>query len=219
MTPELPLFPLHTVLFPGTPLHLHIFEERYKRLINTCIQENQTFGVVLIRRGAEALGPLAEPHYIGCSARIIHVQRLEQGRMNVVALGQERFRILSVDRESNPYLVGTVVTYSLINETPQALIQAGRRLRPWVERFIQVLLETGGAQFDLPHLPDDPLMLAYMAAAILQIPPSQKQELLTRERAEDLVRDLLTIYRRESALLDVLLSKRGEEEGIPFSRN
>ena len=58
---EIPLFPLNTVLFPNAPLRLHIFEERYKRMVNDCLAEKQPFGVVLIRHGLEALGPLAEP--------------------------------------------------------------------------------------------------------------------------------------------------------------
>ena len=65
---ELPLFPLNIVLFPGMPLSLHIFEDRYKLLIGKCLQERQPFGVVLIKKGIEALGPLAEPHHIGCTA-------------------------------------------------------------------------------------------------------------------------------------------------------
>ncbi len=76
---EIPLFPLNTVLFPGTPIHLHIFEERYKQMINLCLQEQRPFGVVLIRNGMEALGPLAEPFHIGCTAEIAHVERLEDG--------------------------------------------------------------------------------------------------------------------------------------------
>jgi len=216
---ELPLFPLNTVLFPGAPLHLHIFEERYKRMIGECIEEHKPFGVVLIQSGAEALGPPADPHAVGCSARIAHVQRLEHGRMNIVVLGQERFRIFSVDRVSYPYLVGMVDIFPLLNETPEALSQAGQSLRPWVERFIQALLEAGDAQFDLQQLPDDPVALAYLAASILQIPPSQKQELLTLRRADELLTNLQTIYRREAAILDVMLSKKGGDEGIPFSRN
>src|SRR5512147_2655499 len=90
---ELPLFPLNTVLFPGMPISLHIFEPRYKLMIEQCIQIAQPFGVVLIREGVEALGPSAEPHQIGCSAQITQVERLEDGRMNIVAVGVERFQI------------------------------------------------------------------------------------------------------------------------------
>ena len=216
---ELPLFPLETVLFPGAPLHLHIFEERYKRMIETCIQEHKPFGVVLIHHGQEALGPLAEPHGIGCSAEIVHVRRLDQGRLNIVVLGQERFRIFSLDRVSFPYLVGTVGEFPLAVEAPEDLAEAGKRLRPWVKRFIQTLLDAGGTQFDLKQLPEDPILLAYTAASILQIPPYQKQSLLDTRLAEQFIVRLLAIYRRESALLDVILANRAQDMGLPFSRN
>jgi Lon protease-like protein len=216
---ELPLFPLQTVLFPGAPLHLHIFEERYKRLIETCIQDHKPFGVVLIHQGQEALGPLAEPHEVGCSAEIVHVRRLKEGHMNIVVLGQERFRIFSLDRESYPYLMGTVGTFPLAVGTINDLVEAGERLRPWVKRFIRILLEAGGTQFDLKQLPEDPILLAYTAASILQIPPSQKQALLDTRLAEQFVASLLAIYRRESALLDAIIANSGLDIGSPFSRN
>jgi Lon protease-like protein len=216
---ELPLFPLQTVLFPGAPLHLHIFEERYKRMIETCIKDHKPFGVVLIHQGQEALGPLAEPYTVGCSAEIVHVRRLDQGRMNIVVLGQERFRVFSVDRVSYPYLVGTVGAFPLAVGTPDDLTRAGDRLRPWVKRFIATLLEAGGTQFDLKQLPEDPILLAYTAASILQIPPSQKQSLLDTRLAEQFISSLLAIYRREAALLDAIVANRGKDSGLPFSLN
>jgi len=100
---ELPLFPLNSVLFPGLALHLHIFEERYKRMIEYCIAQDQSFGVVLIKRGMEALGPIAEPYSIGCSARIHNIQKLDQGKMNIIIIGEERFKILYIDQVSHLY--------------------------------------------------------------------------------------------------------------------
>ena len=104
---ELPLFPLNTVLFPGMPINLHIFEPRYKLMIEQCIQNDEPFGVVLIHKGTEASGPLAEPHPIGCTAQITQVERLDDGRMNILAVGGERFQIRSLNL-FEPYLVGTV---------------------------------------------------------------------------------------------------------------
>ena len=88
---ELALFPLFTVLFPGMPLHLHIFEPRYRLMIQRCLEANQPFGVVLIRKGEEAMGPLAEPYITGCTARIARTERLRDGSMNLTVLGEERF--------------------------------------------------------------------------------------------------------------------------------
>jgi Lon protease-like protein len=216
---ELPLFPLNTVLFPGTPLQLHIFEDRYKLMIGTCIQNRQPFGVTLIRHGAEAGGVLAEPNLVGCSAQIIHVQRLDQGRMNIVALGKERIRILSVDREAFPYLVGRVEDYPMTNPNPEITMQRAEGLRPLVERFIQVLVEAGGSQFDLRNMPEDPLALANMAATLLQISPEQKQKLLAQDQADELLANLQEVYRRELALLRALMVENSAQQIGSFSQN
>ena len=85
---ELRLFPLNTVLFPKMPLPLHIFEERYKLMITECMEADEPFGVVLIEEGSKAFGPLAQPHAVGCTARVVQVESLEDGRMNIITIGQ-----------------------------------------------------------------------------------------------------------------------------------
>src|ERR671932_1191815 len=106
MERELPLFPLRVVLFPGMRLPLHIFEERYKLMIGTCMVTDQTFGVALIRSGREVGGP-AETYPTGTTARIIQMERLPEGRMNLVAVGVDRFRLLH-RLEGEPYVRGLV---------------------------------------------------------------------------------------------------------------
>lgn len=96
----IPLFPLNLVLFPSVPLPLHIFEERYRALINRCIEEEIPFGVVY--RKGESI------ESVGCSAVIQDViRRYEDGRMDILTVGGERFEIESLD-ESGLYLEATV---------------------------------------------------------------------------------------------------------------
>ena len=215
---ELPLFPLDTVLFPGMPLQLHIFEDRYKRMIRECLAGRQPFGVVLIRHGREAMGPLAEPYEIGCTARILEVKPLSEGRMNIVALGQKRFRILSLNY-ANPYLIGEVEYYPLVDSQKRSLSDTGHRLFPWVKRYMQILTEASDMNLDPSHLPSDPLVLAYLAAVLLQVPPEQKQELLALENAGEFLETIYDLYRREVALLRVLLYKEILENIGQFSVN
>jgi len=88
----LPLFPLQTVLLPRAPLPLHIFEDRYKEMVRDVMRLDSEFGVVLAREG----GLLN----IGCTARIDRILRqFEDGRLDLMALGQQRFRVLSIDSE------------------------------------------------------------------------------------------------------------------------
>lgn len=204
---ELPLFPLNTVLFPNTPIALHIFEPRYKLMLEQCIATSQPFGVVLIQQGQETLGPLPEPHSIGCTAHITQVERLADGRMNMVAVGVERFRIHHLLHDK-PYLVGQVEPFELTSGDALRLAQAGAELRPWVERYLTVLSQAvQNADFDPARLPDDPLALGYLAAALVQIPSHQKQPLLAAAEATDLLADMRTIYRREVALLNAIIER------------
>src|SRR6185436_19206770 len=90
---EIPLFPLpNLVLFPRVLVPLHIFEERYKLMINACIEREEVFGIVLLRSGAETESE-DTIHRVGVTARIVQAERLENGRMNIVAEGEDRFRI------------------------------------------------------------------------------------------------------------------------------
>lgn len=214
---EIPLFPLDLVLFPGAPVHLHIFEERYKQMIGYCQETGAPFGVVLIRRGEEAGGPLAEPHTVGCSAQIAHLQMLAQGRMNLVALGKERFRILGLKRD-RPYLVGVVEPFPLVIADGESLRREQERLRPRLERYVRLLSQDSDLQIDFHRLAQEPLIYINVAAMLLQVPADDKQELLEMEEAIHFARALQTLYRRELALLPAMLQKRPAEE-VMFSSN
>jgi uncharacterized protein len=105
---ELPLFPLHSVLCPGIALPLHIFESRYREMIGHCLETGSPFGVVLIRDGREvgtSAGRIAD---VGTTAVIRQAGRYPDGRLDIVTVGQQRFRIRSVDSATAPYLVGVV---------------------------------------------------------------------------------------------------------------
>lgn len=216
---ELPLFPLNTVLFPGMPLQLHIFEDRYKKMINLCLERSIPFGVVLIDRGNEAYGPLAEPKDIGCTAQIIETQPLTDGRMNIVALGQERFRTIMVDRRKALYLNGIIELFPLQDENKDAVMQAGDRLKPWLIKYLEVLTTTGGVDLEVPQIPGDPQALAYLAAIALQVPNREKQEFLSIETTSQLLIRLLDSYQREVAILRALQANPDTQKIGSFSIN
>ena len=106
---ELPLFPLHVVLYPEMPLPLHIFEPRYREMVMRCREEDTAFGVVLIRDGEEAGAP-AVPHAIGTTARIDQFEELPDGKMNVVVTGETRFHVLETFHQQ-PYLTARVAPF------------------------------------------------------------------------------------------------------------
>src|SRR5512147_1497828 len=103
---EIPLFPLpNLVLFPRVVVPLHIFEERYKLMINTCIDLQQKFGLVLLREDA-AEESEDTMHRVGVEATIAEVERLGDGRMNILAEGDRRFRIVRLTQQT-PYWRGS----------------------------------------------------------------------------------------------------------------
>jgi Lon protease-like protein len=203
------------------PIKLHIFEERYKQMMRLCLDEDRPFGVVLIREGREALGPLAEPHMIGCTARVVQVESLERGNMNILAIGQERFEIVSLARDL-PYLVGEVSLAPIDDPDLDAVAKLAGHLSKWLVRYLETLSNANLVEFDPERLPEDPMELAYMAAALLQVQNDQKQSLLAAERATALLAEVCTLYRREVALLDAMLGRPAvqQENGpLNFSLN
>jgi Lon protease-like protein len=187
---ELPLFPLNVVLFPGMQLPLHIFEERYKVMIGTCMVTDKTFGVALISSGEE-VGGRAEVREIGTAARIVHIDRLPDGRMNLLAVGVERFRILA-RLDDQPYAVGKV---EALPELPGEQLD-GLEQRV-AQRFRRYLLSQGLSDDEVAKLdlPTDPVSLSYVVAATLRLPVTDRQQLLEENFAA--VR-----LRRELAFLD-----------------
>src|SRR5436190_23708479 len=113
MMETIPLFPLSEVLFPGMMLPLHIFEPRYRVMMKHCIDGKLPFGVVLITRGS-AESPRAEFFSVGTTARITRVQQVEDGRLYIATVGEQRFRIIET-LEDQPYLQGKV---EMIPEKP-----------------------------------------------------------------------------------------------------
>lgn len=173
-------------------------------MIGECIEARKPFGVVLIKSGTEALGPLADPHVVGCMAQITQVQRLGEGRMNIAAIGRERFRILSLDRAA-PYLVGQVEEFPLAGWQQDALDGAAEKLRPFIARYMNELSQIDGVELDTGQIPQEPFKLAYFAAALLQVPSEQKQELLSTDEAADMLTEMRRLYRGEVAFVKHML--------------
>jgi Lon protease-like protein len=199
---ELPLFPLHVVLFPGRPLPLHVFEPRYRRMLADCLEGDRTFGVVAIRAGRET-GDEAEIFRVGTMARIVRVEQLEDGRANLITVGTDRFQILE-QLPAEPYRravvehledrdvssAGQVVNGSSAGEEAARL----RRL------LLPYLLDMGAPEDIEQRLPDDPSTLAWLAAATVQVDVPEQQRLLEMESTARRVTEVVDLLRRESGI-------------------
>lgn len=201
---QLPLFPLNTVFFPGMTLPLHIFEQRYRLMINECLDARRPFGVVLIESGPEVGAP-ARPHRVGTFGSITHVERLSDGRLNIEVIGQERFRILELHQD-RPFLTGTVERFPLVPANPDKAAHCSRRLAPWVARYLKVLGDAAQVELDQQAVPARPAALAYLAAIVIQIPLEEKQKLLNCPSVEEMLDHEHALFRREISLVRAMLS-------------
>lgn len=204
---ELPLFPLNVVLFPGLPLQLNIFEDRYKQLLNDCIQAEKPFGVVLIKRGEETHGPLADPHPVGCTAQLVQIEPTPGDRFHVTSVGLQRFRILALDRVSEPYLTAQVEFLEFEPEAQTSLLRTSHVLRPLIKRYLTLIAEISHAELDFRHLPDDPVSLAFFGTYLLQMPAQEKQAVLEMNKASEMIAHVVHTYRREMAFLRVMVEQ------------
>ena len=201
---ELPLFPLNTVLFPGMPLNLYIFEERYKTMMNNCIKKREPFGVVLIANEAPDTSRHAKPHHIGCTAQITQVQPLGNGEMNITAIGRDRFQVISLLQDT-PYLIADIESYPLPQSFHNHTHAKAKTLKTWINRYLQLLRQLNQTELDPSRLPENPLSLGYLSAVILQIPADVKQNLLAIHDPDLFLEESLKLYRRECAILKATL--------------
>ncbi len=209
---ELPLFPLNTVLFPGMPMQLHIFEGRYKLMVNQLMNREPVFGVVLIRRGVESLGPLAEPHFIGTTARILKCEPLKDGCFNLTVVGEKRFKVLNISDE-NPYLTAEIEEFPIEILRPLDVYRRIRHLRNQVQYYLHTInkLEEEILDLDQIQMPDDPYSLIFLAASLLQIPAHEKQPALCAPAALEIIQIVERLYRRENAVLRKLIHITAEQ--------
>lgn len=185
---ELPLFPLHTVLFPGGRLPLKVFEARYQDMTRACLRENAPFGVCLLRSGPEVAqeGTASVPETVGCMARIVDCDSGEFGMLFLSTIGTERFKLLSHRVVANGLLVGLAETlpadrpiegeqalaqFGACAEALERIVAAVRRNEPEIELFAEPL------RFD------DPSWVSNRLAEILPIEVRGKQKLLEMEDA------------------------------------
>jgi Lon protease-like protein len=172
MSEQIALFPLNTVLFPGGPLPLRIFEARYLDLVRRCMREGSGFGVVLIREGQEAGGP-ALTFDVGTYARIEDFSQQPDGLLGILVRGEKRFRILERRQARDGLNLGEVEW--LPDEMRLALPAEYEELGPAVEAALD---QIGGPYLSTERQPGDAGWVAARLVEILPVPLAHKQHCL-----------------------------------------
>lgn len=207
----LPLFPLNTPLVPGLVLPLHIFEPRYRELVERLLaepdEEAREFGIVSLREGqdVERDGPPAL-YPIGTATVIREAERLPDGRFDIVTTGTRRFRILDVDL-SGPLAVATVeFLEDTVDDGDDLLsVQVARafgRYRAALGGQVTDAVESGdGPEQEDPDLPTDPIVLSYLVTAAVVLPGPERQALLAAESTRERLTLARSLLVRETALI------------------
>ena len=174
---ELPIFELPVVILPGELLPLHIFEERYKRLISHCLDNAEPFGIVFRDEGGNA-------HRIGCMARVTEVvERFDDGRMNVVVAGEQPFKVLE-RFEAGDFPAGEVEPIDASDDRGEEDPEAASGAR---EAFAELVRRVSGEPPDSAELEAEN---SYGIAARVELPPDTKQALLELRSEPDRMRML-----------------------------
>ena len=174
---ELPIFELPVVILPGELLPLHIFEERYKRMIGHCLDNAEPFGIVFRDEGGNA-------HRIGCMARVTEVvERFDDGRMNVVVAGEQPFKVLE-RFEAGDFPAGEVEPIDASDDREEEDPEAASVAR---EAFAELVRRVSGEPPDSAELEAEN---SYGIAARVELPPDTKQALLELRSEPDRMRML-----------------------------
>jgi Lon protease-like protein len=172
--PLLPLFPLEIVVFPGTPLPLHIFEPRYKEMVGECLSQDRPFGMVQAKEKALSA--------IGCSARIVTViKKYEDGRLDIAAKGAQRFEIIQVNQERS-FLQAEVAFFddepSIVSKTAaDSVIQLHEQLFAVMGQAIEVERDAAYLSFRLAQ--DLPVDLDFKQTLLEMKSEAERVEILT----------------------------------------
>jgi ATP-dependent Lon protease len=187
---ELPLFPLpEVVLFPERPMPLHIFEPRYRLMVNTILDGDKSFGILL-------WDPVTgEPATVGCSAEITDFRRLSDGRLNIMTIGRKRFKVLKYVQE-NPYRIG-LVEWIEDFKPENSLTPLSDEVSQLLKDIAYLLAKLTDKTVELPeYLPDTPENLSFWVASNLYDLASEQQALLE-------LRDTSMRLKREVEILSV----------------
>jgi hypothetical protein len=224
---SLPLFPLPSVLFPGVVLPLHVFEERYRVLVQRLLETPEglprRFGVVAIRQGllseqgsiapaeseseseSDGDGPAERAagalHPIGCTAELRQVDNRDDGTYEIVTVGVERFALHAVDATTEPYLVGEVEMLPAQTDSGPEVELLAQRAGALFEEYISAVASIGGAEVAAIDLPDEPDVLSYLVGSTALLTLEDKQSLLEQDSTRDRLRAEIQLLRRETVLV------------------
>jgi len=202
-----PLFPLNVVLYPGMLMPLHIFEPRYRAMINDTMQGSQSFVVVLIAAGMPEGDLDVTPKTIGTVARIAQLRHLNSEEMNVWVVGGEKIEVLNYRRTTDDYLMARVRVLDDDSFGDGGYVPQLVTLQKLFEVYIDLKLQLNDRSQDSVdyEFAGEPDALSYQIASLLEVSLAEKQALLEMSNTSDRLAHEATILEREIIHLQKLL--------------
>lgn len=176
-TASIPLFPLNTVLFPGGPLPLRLFEPRYIDMVSACLKQQSEFGVVAIEAGGE-VGP-SQIFDVGTLATISDWYQGSDGLLGITATGTRRFKLLSEHAQADGLRVGQIVE---LDDEPY--LELPEKFAPLAPMLESILDDLGKLYVGIERKLDDATWVGYRFSEILPLTAESKQQCLTMTSAE-----------------------------------
>jgi Lon protease-like protein len=193
---ELPLFPLSVVLFPWVPLPLHIFEPRYRQMLDDIRAGNSLFGLSYfdVSLSEQEIPPVGS---VGCVAKVTDAQTLPDGRSNILTIGVIRYRVEEYVEHGDPYLVARVSYFEDEDEQSGALEERSREVAETFTRIARAVRTINDERANLPNISDtEPQRLSFLVAAAMEVDTDVKQELLELRSTSERLRRLRDILAR-----------------------
>jgi ATP-dependent Lon protease len=194
MARALPIFPLPIVLFPGAPQPLHIFEPRYRQLLQDCLAADRRFGIAYVAPDpAPGADPVPSPGDVGCVALIRSNQPLPDGRSNVLTVGERRFVLRSWISSTHPYRVAEVEEFDDYPTDAAEVTTLAADVREGFGRLARALGVLTEREDEQVELPSDPQRLSFQVAASLELDAPAKQVLQAIRSTSARLRQLATV--------------------------
>jgi Lon protease-like protein len=194
---RLPIFPLPNVLlFPNMVLPLHIFEERYKRMVNDCLQGDRFLGLFLLQRGWEEAEATPTPYQVGGMGQITRAARYPNGSMDILLSGLSRVRVLRYVQEK-PYLIGEVEMWPDEPDDSEGVQALTRRMVGVFERFVTLKAGEGHELLKNLKLLASPIDLLHLVVTNIPLDVHQKQEIMNLRPIDERITMMITLLNRE----------------------
>jgi ATP-dependent Lon protease len=202
---NLPLFPLpEVVLFPGCLLPLHIFEPRYREMVNECLENETTFGILNVDPSSK------QPAEIGCAAQILEVQKLPDGRMNILTQGRSRFRVKDYKYDKS-YLIGVVDWIDDNDQADAELDDLALEMKSLLKDVVRLSAKLADKNVEFPEdLPSHPQELSFwVAGSFPGLPLLEMMETSARLKRET---EILTSACKQLAARTAIKDAMGGDE-------